>query len=1738
MLALFIFAFLSLALVSITIELIYKSAHLRRLWYIILMCSGLLIVGYHYNRLIPLAVTNRFEIQGQYFPLNRTITISGAPSNADYYAPSLLVESDTDSLKENPIIVISGYDDQKATLQVTARATARPFRHNDEIVNVAPLKSGDEIRIGNAHFTFENGLLSRSEFVIGQAHYKVFWPDVGSAKTLGELLCEEGLDRSQQRNAVAQLISSPDENPLDHLWIVRKDWWTLGLVNGSKEIVKISGVELQPEVRFTIKTGDKLVYGAGRNMTSLGVTIDPAANRIYVLPERRQNYPLYQPPDISREAEVFISSTATIASPAYELSLGERNRDLVKGALKYKFEGGEIKQFILNSGIELRKFEGDQTAALGSSNGGIVFRLTDEKMSRWRPLIYVGVIWVTVMTLFLFLGGIERSNYLFVILPIVHLLLAIRLVLSYRAYILPPYYEESYEKALFALIFVPFAIFVWLYIRDISAPFDLSGYVASQRKLFGLAGQNITRTIVTTPPFLFMLLSLALMWLVGIFSFARLALVVGFFAVSLLIAWAFSTLGDWSQSQEPIIAWLASDRRWDIVVLFAVPLGLPLLLRLFGLGAEVIPSTGLRAELFYLPCLFLGSCRLYIWFFRKYFTIGQTVPYLAHLWLIVPFLLYFAEAFIVGDWGFLIYSVPVFILAVIVSWRADRIVSASVVALCGTVLVLFFLTPLFSQRVAAVLPKGSTIEYRYLAYQNPGWLQEAVLEASDSDQSEGLWQKIKMALTFGSAQSNCYSGTAAARRVLAANEHFWTMYHFAARGATGVGFGEAPIERVPFPNGIAQSDNAYSIYVMAEHGGVGGIALLSIYVVFTMVLLFVLTQHFASELEPALIVAGIGLTILFAAFYHASGNVNGLPFTGKNLPLLSLNSNADILLVSLLLAFAISVIARGRSDLPSHGRGLMDAFRDKGNTLNRWLLLIGLCFSLLFFPAVCHWTVKAENDEVHRGDYDLSGFVERAKQYIADGVIDLDKQNERLTLRTDKATGLAEKQYLRLLCDQFNAASADEKKSGKYFFMIKKPVLDEDVFGPKIEGDRYQETLLTVDQNYFKRASPFTEKVQWRGELHSSDADAGQQGYLVGEGINLFLTHVFDADKPIPGVDNTVPATVANPDPPNFPGDFLTSRRFKVQNRRGKQLFDFYAIEGDAVLEPKAEGTYVNGQEIRDKLRLEPGDIVSIRGSPQTGNHPLVFTYQQGSAGLLAKIHWRNGHDEFTFPQGEMFALARPIVEAINANVGQSASGKRETLPIVNESLNLSLSADLNRRAYEILAKEAQGYKDGDREIPGLWEEISQKRGLPPRLGITVMNPQSGEILALASWPSFDPNPQPPQLEKSNPYSYSSLVAGRTPESRRFLSNHNLTRHVLGSATKPFIVGAAASAFPQILTLITNDNAQSYSQVLGISTRPEWQGEAQGTANWNRFFAESNNLFAVTAGFFGLSNSADQRIRFTTTTTPQQYEMDGRRSSLQPDFSDVFNPKTGEALKIENTHLASQLQELFGVQISGPDADPMIEIWRDAQAKSLLPTDGSALTFISPEEPNLALNNVRSGRDFVAVCLGGYTNLWSNVKSAEAFSRLVTGRRIQATMVHTESPAQFERLSHLFDVVRPPLLDALEGVTAPGGTAANLAPAIAAINHGSSVQAGERFAMFAKTGTLEGQYMSGRNDSNMIFAAGMYNPASRTLRNAVVVSIFIEQGNRKGDSGRATLVALKLMKVLNQHFGWNATALR
>jgi hypothetical protein len=1751
MLAVCISIFLFLATVSFCLELRQSSetdkrrSFRRSISYALLMALSVGIVLLQFYKLEPLVKADSFEVRGQYFPLNKAFQISADSSSADYYCPALLAGDDIETVQANPAIELSGYDDKNQTLQVVARGLARPLTLKDQVLNLRRLNSGSEIIVNSIPIKFADGWFSSPSVTIGGTTRKIELPHAGQSLSFGSLLCGAGVSKADQQNtffAATGQPSTPAKNQLDYLWLVgtAKD---VGLVNGTQAPIKVDGAELPSETRFTVTSGDKLTYGSGRRAVTLTIQIEPSLNRIYIIPEKPQTFPLYRSssqPENS-ETEVFISSGPTSPSPAYQLNLGERNLNLVKAGLRYSLSqpatvkdaetNPDLKKkqellrtgYIVNTGLEERSYAFNEQATLGSGEGGILIAITIKQKTLLLTCARVVLGALLAAAMFGFFGGIQKRNYLFVLLPLVHLLLGIRLILSYRGFALPPYMGESYDKALLAFLFVPFAIFVWLHPRTLSQLFDFSSYPDSYRRFLSSHWFSAVKTslvnLVRTPAFVYLVLILIFTSVGGTTSFMyeSLLLPLAFFVVSLFLMNFLAVR--YQPSGNPLVNWIRDRSGRDVVWLFAIPLLIALVLKLTW-GAERLPFVNLRGEVLYAPMLLLASCRFLSWFFRQYLDLGRSIRWPHYFLLVIPLGAYLTLCGIVGDFGFLIYSIPVFFLALIITWRAGR--KTSYLVLAGTLVVLFVMlwTPLFTRSMPAFL-KDSTIQYRFLAYQDVGWLEDVALRSGE--QQPGLWQRLLIAIGWSRPVNKCETGDTIARRILGVHEHFWTMFHFAARGVNGEGYGRSPIERVPFANGIAQSDNVYSLYILSEHGGFGGIAVISIYVLLVFVLIFILTQHFASDLYPTLLLGAVAMTLLFTALYHAAGNVGAVPFTGKNLPLLSLNSNSDLVLVGILLALAFTVIG-GELDLPGNNQGILPSFQGSGNALNKWLAVIAVFFVALYGLVVAKsWT--ATRDELHRGDYDLAQFVESAKDYIRSGVISLNPQTQKIELQTKSAAGLGEQQYYRFLIDQFNLATGPDKTNGRYFFMVRDLNVEEDLYGASQPGTQSRVTILSVDENYFRHPSPFGSKVFWHGGLRSADS-TDQQDYLSGEGLLLIPEHVLDLADPLPGTDYedkvyTLPlqdqsAVIQK-----------TKRRFKVHNEAGSFLFDLYSMEADTILDPRGSALFVNGQECKNRIRLESGDIVAVQ---EIGRRPrtLTFFYQKDTSSLLASYRWINGQEGFVYPQGAAFSLARPIAEAVNSHIGQlNQKNPTSVQDLISRQLTLSINAELNNRLYEELVAEGAGQKNRR----GLWDEINGRQDLAPRISATVMKPETGEVLALASWPSHNPAPQSAEQEKNNPRAYGSLVRRRDPDARLYLLNHNLDRHVLGSATKPFIAGAAATAFPELLTMTVQDNQAEYDRVFGIPTRPAWKGNGRGPVDFSNFLVHSNNLYEVMIGFLGLAGTdANARMQFTSIPVVEDYYIYNRLYEVQPEFTDTFNSSNGAALNLDKTHLAVKLRELFDIQVSGPDQTRDFGVWAKATEMNLLPDEGSSFNLIAPETTNLALNQIRDARSFVGITLGGNTNRWNNVKSAEAFSRLVTGRQVVTTFVRLDQKPEFPLLNG-FSNIRLPLLSALEGV-AQGGTAKALKNNIDRINSGSQAPAGSRFTIFAKTGTLEGQFKSGRNDSNIILAAGMWNDANHTLTDGVVISIYIEKGNVKGDSGRATQLAARIIDILQERYKW------
>src|SRR6185369_6268310 len=136
----------------------------------------------------------------------------------------------------------------------------------------------------------------------------------------------------------------------------------------------------------------------------------------------------------------------------------------------------------------------------------------------------------------------------------------------------------------------------------------------------------------------------------------------------------------------------------------------------------------------------------------------------------------------------------------------------------------------------------------------------------------------------------------------------WGIRSHAAVGHTrGVGLFSLGFSEGAIRAREAVTDNAFSVFVLSEHGFVGGGALIGLYLALAVLLLagaFIAGRAFV-EVPRALLLTACAALLLVPAYYMIAANVGSLALTGQNLPLLGLRSGADVALFCWITALAI-----------------------------------------------------------------------------------------------------------------------------------------------------------------------------------------------------------------------------------------------------------------------------------------------------------------------------------------------------------------------------------------------------------------------------------------------------------------------------------------------------------------------------------------------------------------------------------------------------------------------------------------------------------------------------------------------------------------------------------------------------------------------------------------------------------------------------------------------------------------
>jgi len=135
-------------------------------------------------------------------------------------------------------------------------------------------------------------------------------------------------------------------------------------------------------------------------------------------------------------------------------------------------------------------------------------------------------------------------------------------------------------------------------------------------------------------------------------------------------------------------------------------------------------------------------------------------------------------------------------------------------------------------------------------------------------------------------------------------EQVWGGRAYAASGWTGTGLAGTTAFGRGVPTVVSYAENAFSVYIVSEHGVLGGMVILLLYFGLLFVAgawLWRVRGHIHDSpagLAVLAITVGSVLWLVLPAAYVAASNLGLLPLTGQNMPFLGLNSWADVVLVS------------------------------------------------------------------------------------------------------------------------------------------------------------------------------------------------------------------------------------------------------------------------------------------------------------------------------------------------------------------------------------------------------------------------------------------------------------------------------------------------------------------------------------------------------------------------------------------------------------------------------------------------------------------------------------------------------------------------------------------------------------------------------------------------------------------------------------------------------------------------
>jgi hypothetical protein len=794
-------------------------------------------------------------------------------------------------------------------------------------------------------------------------------------------------------------------------------------------------------------------------------------------------------------------------------------------------------------------------------------------------------------------------------------------------------------------------------------------------------------------------------------------------------------------------------------------------------------------------------------------------------------------------------------------------------------------------------------------------------------------------------------------QLLGNSQQAWQMRLYASTGLSSPqGYGRMPLSDSGMTYATSLADCVFAVYFLSEHGAVAGFLLVLVYVILGLICLWAI-GFLPKELQHrAIPLIAIAAFFICNALYMASANVGLTVFTGQNMPLLALYSKLDAIhglilltVVTLLLRIGIvgSIQQRNFHSWPIHR-----ALAVFTGMVTVWLFLLG------------HTMYRLGTDPSFRRNFDFSDkFFEKIDSHVA-AINNQGVQNSpwelvghRLRRKPYGEVTAAEEAF----AEQLNERPNKLDPNGGLFFL-------EWLHG----GDGKRRLAVQVNRHFFKMRSPLARDHFWSGRIVARRAP--EQPTISG------LGQPFRVTMGESGAAHSLPLSESPPMQVNHAVIFTEA----VQST-SNEFLEIYRQGNDLVLVPKRGGwkVYVEGQEVHKSIKLEKFDLIGIAKGK---DYQRDFMYLGFQPTVLAYVQWRNGSQRRFFPEGRNFPMAYALGKAMDRSRSLGSPTPETIALTIDMELQRALQAEVTRLASK----------------PG--EIYSNDPVATPLIAVTVLDPHTGEVLAMPSWPALDPN---------DPGFENLVESSSSRQQARLITNPNLRRHAIGSTFKPLLFAGLASQFwPEIqldrLSVIQEPQAAQI-KIAGLPIEPWENLDAAGHIDAEDYLIHSRNPYQVMIGFLGmLLDRGDAKDALSASGVPNFSYMGkdltlNLRNVNESPFTladQLPRPRTDAMAR---TLLFQGLKDLYGVGVNG---DPTAE--RLQECRGLLPSLGCSekllqsneyLDNVVAEPVDFSPSDFQSIRkDIITFLLGAGECRWNNLRLSEAWSRVLTGAKVQVTL--------------------------------------------------------------------------------------------------------------------------------------------